>query len=261
MIFVLYGVIIFFASAIGSFLGGGSGVIIKPLLTLFVPDTTEVINFISSVSVFSMSISSTIKYTRHKQKVDLITILMISAGSIIGGFAGKSLFDLFNGAMSDNYAKAYQAVMLAVLLTAALLYVNKGKVSFHLKNRLAMLLCGVVLGIISSFLGIGGGPINMMFFVLFFSMTMKESAIYSVAVIFFSQLSKLVTYLVSDTVPQFDYRILFVAVPAAIIAGIIGAALNKKANENTVKKVYTAVLGIFIILNVYNAVTGFTAAA
>ena len=185
---------------------------------------------------------------------------MISVGSIIGGFAGKSLFDLFNGAMSDNYAKAYQAVMLAVLLTAALLYVNKGKVSFHLKNRAAMLLCGVVLGIISSFLGIGGGPVNMMFFVLFFSMTMKESAIYSVAVIFFSQLSKIVTYIVSDTVPQFDYRILFVAVPAAVIAGIIGAALNKKANENTVKKVYTAVLGIFIILNVYNAVTGFTAA-
>lgn len=260
MIFVLYGVIIFFASAVGSFLGGGSGVIIKPLLTLFVNDTTEVINFISSVSVFSMSISSTIKYTRRKQKVDFITILMISAGSIIGGFAGKALFDLFNGAMSDNYAKAYQAVMLAVLLTAALLYVNKGKVSFHLKNRAAMLLCGVVLGIISSFLGIGGGPINMMFFVLFFSMTMKESAIYSVAVIFFSQLSKIVTYIVSDTVPQFDYRILFVAVPAAVIAGIIGAALNKKANENTVKKVYTAVLGIFIILNVYNAVTGFTAA-
>ncbi len=260
MIFVLYGVIIFFASAVGSFLGGGSGVIIKPLLTLFVNDTTEVINFISSVSVFSMSISSTIKYTRRKQKVDFITILMISAGSIIGGFVGKSLFDLFNGAMSDNYAKAYQAVMLAVLLTAALLYVNKGKVSFHLKNRAAMLLCGVVLGIISSFLGIGGGPINMMFFVLFFSMTMKESAIYSVAVIFFSQLSKIVTYIVSDTVPQFDYRILFVAVPAAVIAGIIGAALNKKANENTVKKVYTAVLGIFIILNVYNAVTGFTAA-
>lgn len=261
MIFVLYGVIIFFASAVGSFLGGGSGVIIKPLLTLFVNDTTEVINFISSVSVFSMSISSTIKYTRRKQKVDFITILMISAGSIIGGFAGKALFDLFNGAMSDNYAKAYQAVMLAVLLTAALLYVNKGKVSFHLKNRAAMLLCGVVLGIISSFLGIGGGPINMMFFVLFFSMTMKESAIYSVAVIFFSQLSKIVTYIVSDTVPQFDYRILFVAVPAAVIAGIIGAALNKRANENTVKKVYTAVLGIFIILNVYNAVTGFTAAA
>lgn len=260
MIFVLYGVIIFFASAVGSFLGGGSGVIIKPLLTLFVNDTTEVINFISSVSVFSMSISSTIKYTRRKQKVDFITILMISAGSIIGGFAGKALFDLFNGAMSDNYAKAYQAVMLAVLLTAALLYVNKGTVSFHLKNRAAMLLCGVVLGIISSFLGIGGGPINMMFFVLFFSMTMKESAIYSVAVIFFSQLSKIVTYIVSDTVPQFDYRILFVAVPAAVIAGIIGAALNKKANENTVKKVYTAVLGIFIILNVYNAVTGFTAA-
>ena len=55
MMFVVYGVIIFLASGIGAFLGGGSGVIIKPLLTLLVDDTTEVINFISSVSVFAMS--------------------------------------------------------------------------------------------------------------------------------------------------------------------------------------------------------------
>ena len=48
MMFVVYGVIIFLASGIGAFLGGGSGVIIKPLLTLLVDDTTEVINFISS---------------------------------------------------------------------------------------------------------------------------------------------------------------------------------------------------------------------
>ena len=44
MMFVVYGVIIFLASGIGAFLGGGSGVIIKPLLTLLVDDTTEVIN-------------------------------------------------------------------------------------------------------------------------------------------------------------------------------------------------------------------------
>ena len=43
MMFVVYGVIIFLASGIGAFLGGGSGVIIKPLLTLLVDDTTEVI--------------------------------------------------------------------------------------------------------------------------------------------------------------------------------------------------------------------------
>ncbi len=67
-----------------------------------------------------------------------------------------------------------------------------------------------------------------MFFLLFFSMSMKEATVYSVAVIFFSQLSKLVTYVATATVPKFDYRILLIAAPAAVIAGIIGAALNKK---------------------------------
>ena len=244
---------------IGAFLGGGSGVIIKPLLTLLVDDTTEVINFISSVSVFAMSCSSTVKHLRAKTKVDFKTVLLISAGSILGGFAGKHIFDLFNRLLSDNLAMAYQAVMLACLLTVALWYVNKGKKSFHLKNPITILLGGVVLGILSSFLGIGGGPINIMFFLLFFSMSMKEATVYSVAVIFFSQLSKLVTYVATATVPKFDYRILLIAAPAAVIAGIIGAALNKKANNKIVTRVFSAVLGVFICLNIYNAITGFMA--
>ena len=255
MMFVVYGVIIFLASGIGAFLGGGSGVIIKPLLTLLVDDTTEVINFISSVSVFAMSCSSTVKHLRAKTKVDFKTVLLISAGSILGGFAGKHIFDLFNRLLSDNLAMAYQAVLLACLLAVALWYVNKGKKSFHLKNPITILLGGVVLGILSSFLGIGGGPIIL----LFFSMSMKEATVYSVAVIFFSQLSKLVTYVVTATVPKFDYRILLIAAPAAVIAGIIGAALNKKANNKIVTRVFSAVLGVFICLNIYNAITGFMA--
>ena len=254
MMFVVYGVIIFLASGIGAFLGGGSGVIIKPLLTLLVDDTTEVINFISSVSVFAMSCSSTVKHLRAKTKVDFKTVLLISAGSILGGFAGKHIFDLFNRLLSDNLAMAYQAVLLACLLAVALWYVNKGKKSFHLKNPITILL-----GILSSFLGIGGGPINIMFFLLFFSMSMKEATVYSVAVIFFSQLSKLVTYVATATVPKFDYRILLIAAPAAVIAGIIGAALNKKANNKIVTRVFSAVLGVFICLNIYNAITGFMA--
>ena len=42
-------------------------------------------------------------------------------------------------------------------------------------------------------------------------MSMKEATVYSVAVIFFSQLSKLVTYVATATVPKFDYRILLIA--------------------------------------------------
>lgn len=259
MMLIVYGIIIFLASAIGSFLGGGSGVIIKPLLTLLVEDTTEVINFISSVSVFAMAVSSTFKHIHAKTRVDFKTVLLISAGSIAGGFIGKNLFDLFNHALTDRLAMAIQALLLAVLLCISLLYVNKGKKSFQLHNLFAILLGGLILGVLSSFLGIGGGPINIMFFVLFFSMSMKEATVYSVAVIFFSQLSKLITYAATATVPQFDYRILLVAAPAAVIAGIIGAALNKKANEKIVKNVYSAVLGIFICINLYNAITGFIA--
>ena len=111
---------------------------------------------------------------------------------------------------------------------------------------------GLMLGIISSFLGIGGGPFNVAVFMLFFAMDMKSSTVYSVAVIIFSQLSNLTTLFAKTGFQEYDAVYLLYMIPAAVIGGYIGAKLNKKMSEGAISLLFNLVLLFIIGLNLYN---------
>lgn len=252
---LIYSVIILFATFMGAFVGLGGGVIIKPLLDLIGHDSIATVNFISSCAVFSMSISSTIKHIRAKTKIDFKFIAVLSTGSVAGGILGTYLFDYMLTIFDNTALKRIQGIILGILLVVSVIYINiKNRKSLSVKHPIGIIAVGLTLGLLSSFLGVGGGPINVAFLILFFSMTMKESAVYSVGVIFFSQLSKLITILISDSVPEFSYLTLIFAVTAAVAGGILGAMMNKKSNEKTIKIVFTVVVAAVAAVNFCNAV-------
>ena len=99
-------------------------------------------------------------------------------------------------------------------------------------------------------------PINVAVLTLFFSMNVKESAVYSVAIIFFSQLSKLVTIFASSGIQPYSHqwKTLIFILPAAILGGIIGSKFNRKFDDKLIRKVFVAVMILLIILNVYNGI-------
>lgn len=257
---IIYGFIILAATFLGAFVGLGGGVIIKPLLDLIGRDTVETVNFISACAVFSMSISSTVNHIRHKTKIDFRLIISLSVGAVIGGVLGSRLFDYLLTVFDNTMLKSIQGLVLGLLLVASVVYINiKNAKSFKLKKAPSIAAVGLVLGFIASFLGVGGGPINVAFLALFFSMTVKEAAVYSVGTIFFSQLSKLITLNVTHTVPDFDPVTLIVAIICAVLGGILGARMNKKGNEKVIKAVFTTVVAAIAIVNFYNAAAGFSA--
>lgn len=257
---VLYGIIIIFATFMGAFVGLGGGVIIKPLLDLIGKDSVAVVNFISTCAVFSMSISSTVKHIRSKTKIDFKLIISLSVGAVIGGILGSKLFDYLLGIFNNNMLKSLQGLILGILLVISVIYINiKNAKSFKITNSICIAAVGLTLGFIASFLGVGGGPINVAFIVLFFSMTVKEAAVYSVGTIFFSQLSKLITLGVTHTIPKCSILTLAVAVICAVAGGILGAKMNKKGNEKVIKTVFTIVVALIALVNFYNAIVGFTA--
>lgn len=257
---IIYGFIILAATFLGAFVGLGGGVIIKPLLDLIGRDTVETVNFISTCAVFSMSISSTVNHIRHKTKIDFRLIISLSVGAVIGGVLGSRLFDYLLTVFDNTMLKSIQGLALGLLLVASVVYINiKNAKSFKLKKAPSIAAVGLVLGFIASFLGVGGGPINVAFLALFFSMTVKEAAVYSVGTIFFSQLSKLITLNVTHTVPDFDAVTLIVAIICAVLGGILGARMNKKGNEKVIKAVFTTVVAAIAIVNFYNAAAGFSA--
>lgn len=262
MITVIYTIIIFAACTFGALVGIGGGVIIKPALDFIGVHSVETVGFISTCAVFAMSISSSLRHIAAKTQFDKRIVLLVSLGSVFGGVIGNEIFDAVFAALKSDRVKAVQAVIIALLIVFVIFYVNsKNKKSFKINNSFAIILTGLLLGLLSAFLGIGGGPINTAFLVLLFSFNVKESAVYSVAIIFFSQLSQLVTIFINNRFePYAQYLpIIICAVITAVAGGLIGSALNRKLSNKTVTYVFTAVLSLVAVINVCNAVSGFTA--
>lgn len=256
MLSVIYAVVILIATTLGAFVGLGGGVIIKPVLDFIGAEPRMQVDFLSSIAVFTMSIVSTGKAIKNKVSFKKDIIILVAAGSIAGGFLGSRCIDLLGAVIAQGNIRCIQAFVLAVLLAAVSIYVSKQRFSFHVKNRVIICLVGLMLGFIASFLGIGGGPINVAVLTLFFSMNVKESAIYSVAIIFFSQISKLVTIFASTGIEPYahQWKTLLFILPAAVVGGMLGSKLNRRFNDLFIRKVFVAAMILLVILNVYNGI-------
>lgn len=187
---------------------------------------------------------------------------MVSAGSIAGGVIGNYIFDFAVAKINAGTVKGIQAVIITVFILFVLFYVNaKNTKSYKITNPFFIVLTGLMLGMMSAFLGIGGGPINTAFLVLLFSFTLKESAVYSVAIIFFSQLSQLITIFINNQFQPYKeyYPIVITAMAVSVIGGIIGSKLNKKLSNKAITVIFSAVLSIVALINIYNAAAGFIA--
>lgn len=143
---------------------------------------------------------------------------------------GKELFSAIKSLFSNGEAVGgIQAVALGIITMGTLLYtINKAKIfTKRLNNKISCVPVGLMLGIMSSFLGIGGGPINLVVLGFLFSMDSKTAAANSLYIILFSQLASLTSTLLSG-VPPFQPLALAVMIAGGVGGGIVGRALNKK---------------------------------
>lgn len=252
---LIYFLIILFANTIGAISGMGGGVIIKPLLDAIGAHSLSAISFYSSMAVFTMAIVSTIKQLNNGIKVQLIPVLGLSIGSVLGGFLGNGLFEgtlfLFDG---ESAVQWLQILVTIASLLFALLYTKQKWATFAFQSIVIYLLIGIFLGGLSTFLGIGGGPINVALLMLCFGLDIKDATVYSIITIFFSQLAKLGVVGVSGKYVHYDLTMLYWIIPAAIVGGFMGAKLSGLFSEQVVLKIYQVVVIFVIILNGVNGI-------
>ncbi len=249
---IVYFFIALLATTFGSLVGLGGGVVIKPVLDSIGTYDIATIGILSSITVFSMAIVSTIKQIRKGFVVERIMIAIV-VGAVLGGGIGNFIFKNFMILIgNERYASAIQSGILAFLLSLVLLknYLPK----YHIKNKISCFFIGMTLGTLSSFLGVGGGPINILILVLFLNMDMKKSAITSILIILFSQFSKLILILLSEGFGGYDLNALYVMVPGGILGGFIGAYYNHKLSFETIIKVFNVAILMLIIMNIYNLI-------
>ena len=245
MIYLIFLVVCFAASIVGEICGIGGGVIIKPVLDSFGVLDVTAISFLSGCTVLSMT-----TYSVLKNKISGESHVSMKTGLI-----GKWLFSYVKSLSSDpNKVGAVQALCLLIVTLGTLIYtIYKAKIkTYKVENAIVCVLIGVFLGIMSSFLGIGGGPINLVVLFFFFSMSTKIAAENSLYIIFFSQIASLVSTIVSGSVPDFQIGVLILMVAGGIAGGICGRAINKKIDEKTVDKLFIALMVLMIVINIYN---------
>lgn len=258
MVLILYGFVVFLATLLGSFVGLGGGVIIKPVLDVINAHSLTEISFFSSCAVFTMSITSTTRHIIKKTPIKPSIVLLVALGSVGGGLLGNYLFNYaLSVSSTPNTVRGIQSAILAVFLVCVIIFVSGNFKTFNVKNPIAILLSGLLLGTAAAFLGIGGGPINVAFLTLMFSFTMRDAAVYSVAVIFFSQCANIISTYIKTGFSGFDMKVLLVIIPVAVIGGFIGSILNRKCNEKAIKVTFTIAVSSVAALSLYNAVMSF----
>ena len=255
MAFVNY-IITFLACTIGKICGMGGGVIIKPVLEAIGTYPTGVINILSGFAVMAMSGWSIGKgYVGKKSEIQLSSTLPLAVGACIGGFVGKKFFSLVSLLFAnEEKAGGIQALLLFVAVTLTLVYtLNKKKIpSMQVKNKFWTLFIGLCLGMLGTFLGIGGGPFNMAVLFFFFSMKPKTAAQNSLFIILLSQLTGILTNIPKILSLNIGAGIVVGMVISGIIGSEVGGKINRHISNETVVHLLNCAMVLVMILCIYN---------
>ena len=255
MQFVLYFLVCLIATTVGAISGVGGGVVIKPVFDAVAGMSVSQVSFLSGCTVLAMTIVSLLR--SRGEKIELKRGTLLAVGGAVGGLLGKAVFDWVKSLTgNDGLVGVVQSVIM-ILLTAGVGVYMAFREKIRTKNVQNAALCviiGLALGVMSAFLGIGGGPINLVVLYYFFSMDTKQAALHSIYVIFFSQAASFVSSLAMQNVPAFDPVTLVVMVVGGVAGGFLGRAFNKKMSVRQVDMLFSILLAVITLISVYNLV-------
>lgn len=231
--------------------------IIKPLLDALNIMDVRTASFLSGLTVMSMAGISVIKRS-SQGNIETRTASILSIGAVFGGLAGNALFQLAcEQTKKPAVAGIVQSLLLAVITLLTLMYTlfwHKRMPSLHIKKAAAQLGLGLGMGLLSSFLGIGGGPINIAVLGIAFSMDTKKAAANSLYIIMCSQVASFVMSLLLGKVPSFSWYYLLLMVAGGLAGGVIGTRVSKQISLEATNTIFAGLMGIIVAICIMNAV-------
>ena len=242
------------ATTVGGISGVGGGVIIKPVLDAVSGMPVATVSFLSGCTVLAMTVTSMLRSRGGDVKVGPRRGTLLAIGAAIGGVAGKELFELVRAAGGMTVSVAQQVMMIALTLGVVASTLNRPRTTPRNVTEPVVCVCiGLVLGLLSAFLGIGGGPINLAVLYYFFSMDTKTAALNSLYVILFSQSASFISTVARGTIPEFEWPVLLVMV----VGGILGRSISKKLSNSDVDQLFFWLLIVITAISCYNLVNCF----
>ncbi|MDR2433083.1 MAG: TSUP family transporter [Treponema sp.] len=256
MSFVLFFCIACIASTVGAISGIGGGIIIKPVLDALSGQGPAEINFLSGSTVLVMSLVFLLRSRNSGVRLEPKRGSAFAGGAALGGAAGRLLFNMALRFFAHAALTGIIQSLMVIALTVLVLVYLKKKKTIRFRNIHQIPLCiviGLLLGIVSAFLGIGGGPINIMVISCFLSMDSKSTALLSLYAVFISQAASFLLVFAEGRVPPVNPVTVITMMAGGISGGLIGSRIVKAMRNDQVDRLFSIVLWLVILLSAYNA--------
>lgn len=238
-----------FATTIGSIGGMSGGLIIKPALDAISGFDVATISFMSGCTVLAMSSVNAYRGRKLGIDINMSITFPLAIGACLGGITGKSIFSFISGDRALMQSCLLFVIYLGIYVYAKL---KKNITPLYIENKYACFLIGLILGIFSSFLGIGGGPMNMALLFYFIGSTAKVAAKQSLFLILLSQIGSFGTTLITGLPTGVNYIALTLMIIGGVTGAFLGSTVSKKLNDTQVDLFFVDTLVGVMMLNVFN---------
>jgi uncharacterized protein len=250
------------AGILAGLLGIGGGVVLVPMLVWVfhfyseIP-TANIMHLAIGTSLATIcltSISAMISHHRH-HAVRWLIVLQFTPGIIIGGLLGAILAE---GLSSDTLRMIF--AIFIFLISAQLTFGLVVPLHYQLPNALGLSITGVVIGWISSLVGIGGGSLTVPF-LLNCNIPIRNAVATSAACSFPIALSGTLGFLITGwhvnglpkwTCGYIDCRALLIIALTSLIFAPLGAKLTYLFPVKKLKKLFAlflATVSINMLMN------------
>lgn len=247
MIFALIGAVLIGLSL--GVLGSGGSIITVPVLTYLVGQDEKIAIAGSLAIVGTISLFASIPYAR-KGFVDGRSILFFGVPGMAGAYLGAYLSVFVSGAVQLGIF-AILMLLAAVLMLRPLKEVPAEK-NFQ-RSPLKIAADGLVVGIITGFVGVGGGFLIVPALVLLGGLSMRRAVGTSLLIIALKSYAGFAKYLdvLDDLELELDWQVLATFSVLGIAGSFIGNAMSSKLPQEILKKAFAYflfVVGIFIVV-------------
>ncbi len=227
---MLYFILSLITSTLGSLIGIGGGVILRPSLKLL-GESAKSAAALSTFTVFIMAAISVYKY-RKSEKIDFKTGIKAGLFIVPGSYAGTFAIAY----VSESFINFTYILVLFILICLMFFKekIHKVEINYFLK-----LIISLVIGFCAGILGIGGGPFLIPLLMFVFHTDIKNIPGTSVFIVFISSLFSLAQHMADKNI---DYLNAVPLAAAAIIGSVIGTKLNRKINDKTIINLYNIIM-------------------
>lgn len=231
-------------------IGGGGSIITVPALVYVIGvEPHEAVLMSLAVVGMTSAVGAALHYKQGAVKLKAGAIF--GASGIIGAYFGSRLTYMLSPAA---LLLSFAALML--LISAAMLAKKQRGDAMRGRslNTLKAMFAGLVVGLLTGFLGVGGGFLVVPALVLFGGLSMKEAIGTSLIVISINCAAGLAGHL---SYGALDLRLTTLMVALAATGTLIGVALSHKMSPTILRKgfaVFVIIVAVFLVAKNYTAV-------